>query len=436
MTAALLIAVPLAVPVLLFAILHLEWFVSIGVLGTIFFPASLAQPGGFNVDGADVVLLVAIVAWIVNFGVGRAPRPGLYNRRYYIAAILFWGVNFVSFGWSVHKSATLGFCVQLGELLFAYPIVLSSLPVSLRNVRVGGYALLVITFVLSLVTIAVLGSGGGSLAAGTSVAGFGKNPMGSFTAAGAVYALAQLFSPHSRRGREVLVVVALIDILGTLATGSRGALLGMVGALLVVVLLLGRGRATRIVLALMVAAVVVGVYFFVIAPQKQAALNSAGAYSSSSLRITTWKYGIHEIGLRPWLGTGARTFQEPIDGGILPDPNNLFLLTWDEVGIPGMLTLLGLLAAMFALLRRIRQLPPGLLEIGAGAAGITISLLLHFQVDVSWSRGESTLAYAMVGVILCLFRLVGEARVAPERDAPPTRSPIAPGPAPAPVWVT
>ncbi len=410
MTAALLIAVPLAVPVLLFAILHLEWFVSIAVLGSVFFPASLAQPGGFNVDAGDVVLVVAIVAWIVNFGVGRAPKLGLQDRRYYIAAVLFWGVNLVSFVWSIHKSATLGFCVQLGELLFAYPIVMSALPTRLKHVRVGGYTLLAITVGLSLTTIAVLGSGGGSIASGTSVAGFGKNPMGSFTAAGAVYALAQLFAPHTRRGRELLVLITAIDILGTLATGSRGALLGMVGALLVVVLLLGHGRATRIVLALMVIGFIGGVYVFVIAPQKQAALSSSGSYSSASLRIQTWKYAIDQIGMRPWLGTGARTFQEVIVGGTLPDPNNLFLLTWAEVGIPGMLALIGLLAAIAGLFRRIRQLPPEFLAIAAGAAGITLSLLLHFQVDVSWSRGESTLAYAMVGVLMSLFRMADDTR--------------------------
>ena len=437
MTAELLVAVPLAVPVLLFAILHLEWFVSIGVLGSIFFPASLAQPGGFNVDSGDVVLLVAIVAWIINFGVGRAPMPGLQNRRYYIAAVLFWGVNFVSFAWSVHKSATLGFCVQLGELLFAYPIVMSALPTSLRNLRFGGYSLLAITCGLSLVTIAVLGSGGGSIASGTSVAGFGKNPMGSFTAAGAVYALAQLFSPHTRRGRELLVIITVVDILGTLATGSRGALLGMVGALLVVVLLLGHGGATRIVLALMVTGFIGGVYIFVIAPQKQAALTGSGSYSSASLRIQTWDYAIKQIGMRPWLGTGARTFEEQIVGGALPDPNNLFLLTWAEVGIPGMLTLIGLLAAMVALFRRIRSLPPPFLSLGAGAAGIIISLLLHFQVDVSWSRGESTLVYAMVGFILCLFRLAEEAPLASERDLTQSaQASAAPSPALAPVWAS
>jgi O-antigen ligase len=414
----LLVGVPLAIPLVMFAVIHFEWFVVLGVLGSIFFPASLAQPGGFNVDIGDLFLVLAAAAWIVNFGVGRAPLPHLDSRRYYISALLFWFVNFLSVAWSVHKSATLGFSVQLAELLFAYPIIMSSLPKSVKNLRIGGYLMLLISVGLALATMAELATGHGSIADGTSINGFGKNPLGSFIAAGAVYGVAQLFSSLSWRARGVLSVVILLDILGTLASGSRGALLGMVGALLVVVLLLGHGRVTRIVLALMVAGALAGVYFFVIAPQKQAVLSESGAYSSSQLRITTWRYGLHEIGLKPWLGSGARTFNEAINGGTLPDPNNLFLLTWDEVGIPGMVTLVALLVAIGALIRRIGRLPVESLAIGAGAAGIIVSLLLHFQVDVSWSRGESTLVYAMTGVILCLFRLAAQPQAAPVAVAP------------------
>ena len=59
-------AAPALAALLLWAILDLENFVLFAVLGTIVFPASLAKPFGTNVDAADILLAVALAAWLVT----------------------------------------------------------------------------------------------------------------------------------------------------------------------------------------------------------------------------------------------------------------------------------------------------------------------------------------------------------------------------------
>jgi len=75
--------------------------------------------------------------------------------------------------------------------------------------------------------------------------------------------------------------------------------------------------------------------------------------------------------------------------------------------------------------------PARAIAVGCGAAGL--SLLVHFQFDVSWSRGSTTICFALIGLSLAALRLAPA--VAAPRPAGPAqavaRAPVAPAPPPA-----
>jgi hypothetical protein len=111
-------------------------------------------------------------------------------------------------------------------------------------------------------------------------------------------------------------------------------------------------------------------------------------------------------------------------GFILPDPNNMFLLTLGELGIVGLLALLFLLFRYGRLLIASGKLPEDAAVPAVAAGCVTLSLLVHFQVDVTWTRGTTSLAFAMMGVMIAVQRIAAQTTAAedPEAGRAPARS--------------
>jgi glycosyltransferase involved in cell wall biosynthesis len=170
-------------------------------------------------------------------------------------------------------------------------------------------------------------------------------------------------------------------------------------------LLLGQRRTV----ALGVAAICAVLFAAIVAPEQSKKASKAGGYNSALIRSLSYGDAITYIGDHPWLGTGARTYIDNLGKyGVIPDPNNLFLLTWAELGIPGVIALGFLLFRFASLLVRAKRLPDEASVIAVGAGGAALTLLVHFQVDISWVRGETTLEFAMIGIMLAVIRLAGE----------------------------
>jgi O-antigen ligase len=207
-------------------------------------------------------------------------------------------------------------------------------------------------------------------------------------------------------------MAALLDALGLMASGSRGAMLGAAAGILIVSLLLKQGKIVAIALV----ATIATLYLAVVAPDITQKTALPGSYNTSTLRIRIWKDALHTIEQHPVLGTGGGTYYDDEYGQ--GDPSNLFLLTWAEIGIPGMAALIYFLVSFGRLLlRSTRRLQDetGFLAVTAGA--VIMSLLVHSQVDVSWTRGTYSLAFAMIGIMLALDRLSPEPVLAPGAPA-------------------
>ncbi len=403
MTVLLLAAAPAILALLMWALVDLESFVLVAVLGAIVFPASLARPGGSNVDGADLLLLVALAAWLISNSLGRAPDPWIRGNALVPAAVAYLGVNAISVAWSIKTRSTILFSVQLLELIIVYPIVLATIPRSVSKIRKSLLLLVALTSAQAIAAILVFLSNPTSQASGTYLPGINKNALGSFTAAGVVLAYALWLRTKPGPGRTVLLLAVAIELLGTVATGSRGAMLGAGVAIPAISLLLRRQR----VIALGVAGALALLFVVVVAPLQAKKTTVAGSYDSLLIRNLSYRDGVRYIERHPVLGTGARTYLDTLTGsyGTIPDPNNLFLLTWAELGIPGLLALGFLLFRAASLLVRAKRLPDDDAAVAVGAGGVAISLLVHTQVDISWVRGETTLEFAMLGVMLAVIRL-------------------------------
>ena len=406
------------------ALVDLPRFVLVAVLGLMILPATLLRPGGAQVSAADLLLLLALGAWLVRSSTGAAQAPWITGNRLFVPGLLFVAVNAASLAWSDDPSATIKFIVQVTEIVVVIPLVFASLPRSVDDARRGLLALVGATFVLAVVTLVYFLPRAitGDVTAQYLPGGLHKNAIGTFLGAGLVVAYSFWITERRSGVRRMLAVVAFVDLVALFGSASRGSLAGAFIAVAAVSLLLRRGR----LLTLASVAVVTALFFAVIDPGPTAAELARGGYESSAVRTVSFDRAITKIGDRPLLGTGGGTYFDylPEFQIGLADPNNLFLLTAAELGIAGILALVFLLYRFSRLFLAARRLP-GPAAVPAVAAGaVVLSGLVHFQVDSTWTRGTASLAFASMGLMLAVGRLTPAGS---PRDAIRAASGLTPG---------
>jgi glycogen(starch) synthase len=321
--------------------------------------------------------------------------------------------------------------VQTAEIVVVLPLVFASLPRSIDRMRTALARFVGITVGLSLLEF---GYALPRLATGHFEAQYlpwlHKTAAGGFIGVGLVLAFAfSLDRTRSLASRRLYAAATVAEILGLLATVSRGAIAGALCGALVVSLVLRRSRLrTTLLVALGTVAFVIGV---------QAQLNAriaeagGGAFNTNTVRLLSYADGVEKIKEHPVLGTGAGTYWDHIpELNIgLADPNNIFLLTWAELGLAGMGALLFLLWRYGRLVAAARTLPEPARLVTLAAGGAAFSMFAHFQVDSTWTRGTASICFAMVGLVVAGRRLgrqptaadvvVGAPAAAPAEPAEP-----------------
>lgn len=407
-----LAALPGLLAVWLWAITDLQRFVLFAVLATMVLPQALLRPGGTQVALADLLLLVALAAWLVARA-ARAPAPSLPLRNgLIIAALVFVAVNVQSLAWSDRPEETIKFTIQLFEIVVLFPLVFASLPRSLDVIERGLVTFIAVTCALAALFMAGLAP---------QIPGApGKNTVGTFLAAGVVMAYALTLAEHSFRFKLLLYLALAVDVIGLVATASRGSIVGALVALIAMSFLLRRRRAITVGIVLALGVGFVAIHGTDSRDDRSIAIH--GSYDTRTVRVYSFRNAREKIEERPFLGSGAGTYQDFIQELELPlpDPNNMFLLTWAEVGIVGLLALLCLVWQYARLLLAVRHLPGAYAATAVGAGCVALSLLVHFQFDVTWTRGTSSLAFAMMGLMIAVRRLARAA--AAERAPEPFRA--------------
>lgn len=420
MTGVVLAGIPGIAAIGLWALRDTERFLLFAVLSAmVVSPLTLFRPGGAQVALADVLLIVAGLACVISIAAGQRVSFAIRGNTLLPALLAFATINALSLGWSVDRSATVKMVVQMIEIVIVIPILFASLPRSIKTIKASLVIFLVASAALALLAFI---SAVPQLAHGQFNAvnlGFGlgnKNAAGSYIAAGLVIGF-MLLMGEERRGRlsRLLAVGVALEALGLLATLSRGSIIGAGASMVIAALMLKRWRRFTACAFLVV---VVG-YFLVIAPQKQASVQAhSGAYSSDVVRVYSFSHAVQKIKARPVLGSGSGTYYDYIPQLAigLEDPNNMFLLTWAEIGVFGIAALIFLLVRFARLWLRMRSLPRDAAVLGVTAGAVSLSLLVHFQFDVTWTRGTTSLCFAAMGLMIAAQRL---AMAAGAVDEPP-----------------
>jgi hypothetical protein len=229
---------------------------------------------------------------------------------------------------------------------------------------------------------------------------FQKNPVGQYLAG----ALLVLLATPGHRGRLVAVVPLSI---GLLSTESRGAIMGLVVGMMLLVL--GRPGMSRLrgAATLVPFVLLLGAVFATLPDEVQQRTTTLSASDSSAATSGQYTIKIREeyrndalevVRDHPILGVGIGNYLtgDPEKGTLTDDPHNVLLLEAAEGGLP--------LAASFSLLLvgsgvacwRRRRLTP-LAALALAVQGATVA---HGLLDVYWVRGTPVLGWILVGAAL------------------------------------
>ena len=151
----------------------------------------------------------------------------------------------------------------------------------------------------------------------------------------------------------VLLAMAGSAVLGTVASSSRGALVGVAAAGMWM-LVKSKYRVRAIVSAVALIAVVL----MVLPPEQKARFSESGTDKSSVTRLTYWKRGIQMTEDYPVLGVGYfnwMPYYQRTYGVIGQLPHNIFIQASAELGYSGLAAFLGLIGVTLVVNRRTRR---------------------------------------------------------------------------------
>ncbi|WP_214103543.1 O-antigen ligase family protein [Acrocarpospora catenulata] len=327
------------------------------------------------------LFLVAGLAWLVAQGRRTA---GASQPLLPVAAGAFLVACLLSTLGSLYLNTSLGEVVRIGAVLimiFVVARLVAEDPARLPGLLVAVFAAAVLP---ALVTIQQLLTGEGLVELNGSLRPHGTfwhpNALGMFCYVLIVAGVA-IFPHVATRARIGIAAVLALTGVALLGSGARGAMIAALAGLVVVGLLQNR----RLLLGLfaLVVAVVIAVPGVVARFADLTETRTEGGLEANSLvwRFDHWGQALDLLGLNPITGTGLGTTRLLI----YKEVHNDYLRALVESGLLGLVTYLGLLAALvvtaYRALRATR--PDGGLERGCAVAfaGCTAALLVSAISD-------------------------------------------------------
>jgi putative inorganic carbon (hco3(-)) transporter len=187
----------------------------------------------------------------------------------------------------------------------------------------------------------------------------------------------------------------------TLLTFSRGAMIGLVMGLLLVLLL---SKATRPAIVIAGAGITGLVWFIVMAPERALSLLGGG---SGSLRLHLWESSLQMISDHSVTGVGLDQFlYQYVPRYVHPEawperftshPHNLFLDSWLSLGIIGVVVVALVGVLMF---RRVRTAIDSEDRMSIAAAGALVTVAIHGMVDQSYFLPELAFSAWLLIILL------------------------------------
>ena len=166
------------------------------------------------------------------------------------------------------------------------------------------------------------------------------------------------WSAWSRAWRSIFLVLLMMGLGSVIATNSRGALVGVAGAMLWLVM-----KSKQRVRALLVIILVACIGYSVMPEESLQRFEKAGDDYTSNTRLKRWNDGIEIINNHPLLGVGYANWiryyreQYPPAEGLEPWglPHNIFIDAAAELGYPGLTLFVLMILATFVVNARTRR---------------------------------------------------------------------------------
>ncbi|OGH92603.1 MAG: hypothetical protein A2534_00195 [Candidatus Magasanikbacteria bacterium RIFOXYD2_FULL_39_9] len=184
-----------------------------------------------------------------------------------------------------------------------------------------------------------------------------------------------------------IVATALFCVLAITFTKSQGTWIGLGAGMLTFLFFVDYKK-------LAIALAVAGAVFALVVPSMRQAVLFQDQANQNRLRLWGYSWTFLEASPKNFvLGTGVRQFfrkiQKPYYDKYVMErliyPHNIFLNFWTEIGLVGMLAVMGVLAYVFCLANRIRKNNK---LIGAGLMSALVVLVVHGLVDVPYFKND------------------------------------------------
>jgi hypothetical protein len=240
------------------------------------------------------------------------------------------------------------------------------------------------------VPIAVLEIATGSF----NVFGLHKNSIGGSLAAGIIILANLWYSQVNFGGKRYLIWLLLVLGGGLLISLSRGAWIGAIVGLTVSGLLWG--RITLVIRTLLVAVPVLLVLWLLLPSEKR---DYATGFQADrwniKMRMKTQENLQEIVTKEPVFGVGIGLRKQV-------DATNFLLVTLAESGVIGLVAIIGLFGTIvrvgFIVCRS--ETKKSLILCGSLAVGLLACKVGHGMVDHFWGRGNGTVVWASIGVLL------------------------------------
>jgi O-antigen ligase len=393
-------------PVAVLLVLHFRLMATLLAI-SLPFPMSLLGSGaGVNVAGSDLALALLFAVVVVEAltgylpDLGKTAKPALVALSPYAA----WVVVLLA----AHRDVS-----DVLQTLQRFELFLIPVLIGVAIARRRCHVLVLNAYLWTAVAFAGLypffSNGNGGM-------GAQKNPAGQFIA----NALILLLAVRPLRSKWSLGSVPIL-ILGLLWTQSRGAIIS-VGVALLVLGLAHRGQERGRFLLMIVPFAVVTVGAFALLPQdaQQRNLDFSTTSGTDAARSADSRNQFTEeasamLAEHPIVGVGIGNYAvgTPTVRPSTADPHNVLMLQAAEGGYPlaatFVLMVLGIAGVLF---RRARTSP-----FAAAAAALIIASVGHGLVDVYWVRGTPVLGWLVVGMVLVQHPSASDPTPAQEREA-------------------
>lgn len=352
--------------------LHLGYGLVLPVAGLLLplFLIPLAVGGG---------LVAAAVAWGLS---GRPPLPG---RAALLLALATLGWSAAAIAWSFDPPSAFGRWANLPLLLLAALPLLGAAPAYPGRLTEALLRGLLVGFCLGALVILV------EWKAGAPLVQFTRGPQDTLSRAlgelnrGLGLAALLIWAPVgwlAARGRRSAWLLPLLLLPPTLLLQNLASALAILAGYAFAGVALAWPRLGRaLVLAVPLLLALLGPWLFV-RLHAWGLMESASLPSTARYRVQIWWFVSERIQEKPLWGWGFDASRRMPDFGVEPyggkpkviptHPHQAFLQAWMELGLPGLLLLLGWFALGW---RALRRLEGALLAAGCGLAGGLIAVL-------------------------------------------------------------